>query len=194
MRERRSSKIWVDKGRELYNKDVQKLVELYSSENEKNSYVIERFNRTIKEKMYEYFSGNITRKFVDVLDLLVDQYNNSIHSSIKMTPNEGSCKENEKIVWRNLYPELGGKILTPKLSIGDNVRITKKKKEFDKEYTLRWTEEVYKISKIQLTIPVTYKIIDYDGEVIQGSFYEQELQKTKQGIFRIEKKYTATRK
>ena len=82
---------------------------------------------------------------------------------------------------------MGGKTLTPKFSIGDNARITKKKKIFDKGYTERWTEEVFKISKIQLTIPVTYKITDCNIEEIQGSFYEQELQKTKQDIFRIEK-------
>ena len=75
--------------------------------------------------------------------------------------------------------------MAPKFSIGDHVRITKKKKTFDKGYTQRWTEEVFKISKIQLTIPVTYKITDYNGEEIQGSFYEQELQKTKQYIFGI---------
>ena len=63
--------------------------------------MIERFNRTIKEKMFKYFSANNTRKFVDVLDLLVDQYNNTIHSSIKMIPNEASCKENE-----NVYGEI----------------------------------------------------------------------------------------
>ena len=94
-------------------------------------------------------------------------------------------KENENKVWRNLYPELGSKTLSPKFSIGDNVRITKKKKIFDKGYTERWTSEVFKISKIQLTISVTYKITDYNGE--EGSFYEQELQKTKQDIFRREK-------
>ena len=58
---------------------------------------------------------------------------------------------------------------------------------FDKGYTQRWTEEVFKISKIQLTIPVTYKIADYNGEEIKGSFYEQELQKTSQDTFGIEK-------
>ena len=58
---------------------------------------------------------------------------------------------------------------------------------FDKGYTQRWTEEVFKISKIQLTIPVTYKITDYNGEEFQGSFYEQELEKTSQSTFRIEK-------
>ena len=58
---------------------------------------------------------------------------------------------------------------------------------FDKGYTQRWTEEVFKILKIQLIIPVTYKITDYNGEEIQGLFYEQELQKTSQDTFRIEK-------
>ena len=77
-----------------------------------------------------------------------------------MTPKEASRKVNENKVSRNLYPEFGGKTLAPKCLIGDNVRITKKKKLFDKGYTQRWTEEVFKISKIQLTIPVTYKITD----------------------------------
>ena len=126
LKERRPSKIWVDNDREFYNKDVQKLVELYSTENEGKSCVIEIFNRTIKEKMFKYFSANNTREFVDVLHLLVDQCNNTFHSSIKITPNEASRMENEHKVWRNLYSQFGGKTLTPQFSIGDHVRITKK--------------------------------------------------------------------
>ena len=87
--------------------------------------------------MFKYFSANNTIKCLDVLDLLVDQYTNTIHSSIKMNPKEASRKEDENKVWRNLYPEFGGKILTPKYSIGDNVRITKKKKTVDKKVTLK---------------------------------------------------------
>ena len=68
LKERRPSEMWVDKSREFYNKDVQQLVELYSTEKEEKSCVIERFNRTIKEKLFKYFSANYTRKFVDVLD------------------------------------------------------------------------------------------------------------------------------
>ena len=136
--------------------------------------------------MFKYFSANNTRKYVDVLNLLVYQYNNTIHSSIKMTPKEASRKENENKMWRNLYPEFCGKILTPKFLIGAHVIITKKKL-FDKGYTQMWTEEVFKISKIQLITPVTYKITDYNKDKIQGSFYEQELQSTTQGTFRIEK-------
>ena len=109
--------MWVDNGPELYNKDVQKLVELYSTENEEKSCVIERFNRTIKEKMFKYLSANNTRIYVDVLDLLIDQYNKAINSSIKMIPKEASRKENENKMWRNLYQEFGGKSLTPKFSL-----------------------------------------------------------------------------
>ena len=88
--------------------------------------MIERFNRTIKGKMFKYFSANNTRKFVDVLDLLVDQYNNAIHSSIKMIQANRMKHENIK-VRRNLYPEFGVKTFAPKFSIGDHVRITKEK-------------------------------------------------------------------
>ena len=94
LKEGRPSKTLVDKGREFYNKDVQKQVKLYSTENEEKSCVIARFNRTIKEEMFKYFSANNTRKFVDVLYLLVDQFNNTINSSIKMTQKETSRKEN----------------------------------------------------------------------------------------------------
>ena len=101
LKERKPSKMWEDKGRKFYNKDVQKLVELYCTEKKEKFCVIERFNRTIKEKMFKYFSANNTRKFVDVLDLLVDQYNNAIHPSIQIAPKEASRKENENKVWRN---------------------------------------------------------------------------------------------
>ena len=132
--------------------------------------MVEIFNRTIKDNCFKYFSANNTRQFVDVLYLLEDQYNNAMDSSMNMTPKEASRKENENKVWRNLYPELGIKTLAPKFSIGDHVRITKKKKTCDKGYTQRWTDEVFTISKIQLTITVTYKITGYNGEETQVRF------------------------
>ena len=119
----------------------------------------------------------IQEKYVDVLDLLVDQYNNAVHSSIIMTPKVANRKENENKMWRTLFPELGGKTITPKFSIDDNVRITKKKKTFDKGYTQRWTEEVFEISKIQLTISVTYKITDYNGEEIKVRFMNKNFKR-----------------
>ena len=68
LKERRTSKTWEDKGQVFYNKDVQKLVELYSTESEEKSCVIERCNRTNKDEMFKCFSAINTRKFVDVLD------------------------------------------------------------------------------------------------------------------------------
>ncbi|XP_065642663.1 uncharacterized protein LOC136074287 [Hydra vulgaris] len=185
---RKCEKLWVDKGKEFYNKHVKSLgIDIYSTENEEKSSVVERWNRTMKEKMFKYFSANSTRRYIDILDEMVNNYNNTRHSSIKMTPVEASDKKNENIVWLNLNGNVRSGPMHPRFSIGDKVRITKKKKTFEKGYTPRWTEEVFTISKIQYTDPPTYKINDYNGEEIQGTFYEQELQKTNQEIFRIEK-------
>ena len=95
-----------------------------------------------------------------------------------MTPSEASLKKNEATVYRNLYPDKEQQSSKPKFKIGDRVRITKKKKMFEKAYTPKWTEEVFTVSKIQYTDPPTYKIKDYNNEEIAGTFYEQELQKT----------------
>jgi hypothetical protein len=153
-KERKPNKMWVDKGTEFYNRDVRKMVELYSTENEEKSSVVERWNRTMKEKMFKYFTANSTRKYIDVLCKLAEQYNNTKHSSIKMTPVEASKKKNENKVWRNLYPDDETR-QPPKYSVGNKVRITKKKKTFEKGYTPRWTEEVFAISQVQNTCPVT---------------------------------------
>jgi len=84
-----------------------------------------------------------------------------------MTPTEGSNRENENQVWRNAYGDYSPlERKTPKFSIDDNVRITKKKGIFETGYTPRYTD------------PITYKLKDLNGEEIKGSFYEQELQKT----------------
>ena len=80
-------------------------VELYSTANEEKSSVAERWNRTMKEKMFKYFTANNTNKYIDVLHDFVERYNNTRHSSIKMTPVEASKKENEVRVYRNLYQE-----------------------------------------------------------------------------------------
>ena len=97
-------------------------------------------------------------------------------------------KENELRVWRNLYPDhLEIKDLKPKFSVGDKVRISKKKKTFEKGYTTRWMEEIFTINDVKRTSPVTYKIANLNGEEITGTFYEPELRKTSQELFSIEK-------
>ena len=104
-----------------------------------------------------------------------------------MAPVEANKKENEVRVYRNLYPDLTRRPMRVKFKIGDKVRIQKKKGLFEKGFTPNRTAEVFTISKFQRTNPVTYQITDLSDEEIQGTFYEQELQKTSQAVFRIEK-------
>ena len=191
---RRPEKLWVDNGTEFYNKVFQKWlddndIKIYSTYNEGKAVVIERFNRTLKNKMYKYFTAKNTYKYVDVLPVLINEYNNHKHSTIKMTPKAASMKRNEKIVLNNIYPDDDkNEMFNNKFMVGDRVRISKyKRKVFDKGYTPNWSEEVFVIDGIQLTNPTTYIIKDYNNEIIEGSFYEQELQKTDQEIYRIHK-------
>ena len=106
-----------------------------------------------------------------------------------MTPINASKKENEEKVFSNLYGDLiFEKVKKPKFEVGDKVRISKyKRKVFDKGYTENWSEELFVVNEVLMTKPVTYKLVDLMGEEIEGSFYEQELLKSKQEKFRIDK-------
>lgn len=192
---RKPKMLWVDQGTEFYNRVFRgwlkdRDVRMYSVHNEGKAVVVERFNRTLKEWMWKYFSANNTHKYIDIIDTLVSFYNAKYHRSIKMKPKEASIKKNEVEVYRNLYDDISEsseKIEVSKYKVGDDVRISKKKAMFEKGYTPRWTEEIFKIYQVQITRPVTYKVEDLNGEKIDGSFYEAELQKTTQDVFRIER-------
>ena len=188
--------LWVDKGKEYYNKSVKDLldsegIEMYSTENEEKSSVCERWNRTIKTKMWKQFTVQNSTEYLDMLPGLVKEYNNTKHRSIGMSPVEASKKKNESSVFLKLYGDLKTSYSLPKFKVGDRVRISKyKRKVFDKGYTPNWTEEIFVVDTIQYTDPITYKLKDLVGEEVQGSFYEQELLKSDQSLedlFRIEK-------
>ena len=185
---RKPTMLWTDEGSEFISKHFKEVlkkekIKMYHTENEEKSSVVERWNRTMKNRMWKMFTANNSTVYSDKIDKLVNDYNNTKHSSVKMTPNEASKKENEEKVFVNLYGDLiYWKPQKTKFSIGDKVRISKyKRRVFDKGYTPNWTEEVFIVDK------VTYTIIDSMGEEIEGSFYEKELQKAKQQTFRIEK-------
>ena len=159
-KERKPEKMWVDKGKEFYNKDVKELIELYSTENEEKSSVVEIWIKTMKERMWKYFTDNNTNHYVNILPDLVEDYNDMRHSSIKMMPVEASKKKNELTVWRYLYPEdLEISDIKPNFSIGDKVRISKKKKTFEKGYTTRWTEEIFTIVEVKHTSRIKLLIL-----------------------------------
>ncbi len=187
------TRLWTDKGKEFYNDIVKKLLKkhnilLYSTENEEKSSVVERWNRTMKRNMWKYFTANNTHVYINVLQQLVDHYNNKRHRSINTTPNEASLPKNYTKTFNSLYatPHIANQ-KRAKFNVGDAVRLIKKKKTFEKGYTTNWTEEVFTISEVQSTQPWTYKVVDKNNDKVHGSFYEEELQKTKQTVYRIEK-------
>ena len=138
--------------------------------------------------MWKQFTIQGNTQYLDMLPKILNQYNNTKHSSRKMTPTEASNKKNEGIVYFNVHGDMEQSSYKPKFKIGDKVRICKYKgKVFDKSYTPNWTEEVFIIDEIQYINPITYKIKDLNNEEIQGSFYEPELLKAKQDVFRIDK-------
>lgn len=193
IRGRKPSKIQTDLGKEFYNKDVQQLFKEnniihFSTHSNYKASIVERFNRTLKEKMWKYFtnkriSEKQTYKWIDILDDLMYNYNNSYHSSIKMTPVEASKKENLQQVDDNLFSNKKVIVKKPKFKIGDLVRINKYKSIFAKGYLPNYTKEVFVIDEIiksnknkKIVEPViTYKIKALNGEEILGIFYEKEL-------------------
>ena len=127
---RKPEKLWTDKGSEFISKHFKEFLKthniiLYHTENEEKSSIVERWNKTMKNKMWKMFSANNNTVYWDKLDKLVDDYNNTYHSSIEMTPTEASKKENEKQVFANLYGDvIYLKSKNPKFSIGDKVRLS----------------------------------------------------------------------
>ena len=187
------SRLWTDKGTEFYNQQLKVVlaannVILYFTENEEKSSVVERWNRTMKNIIWKYFTANNTQKYIDVLSSMVEKYNNTYHRLIKLTPSDARNPASYQHVHNALYAKVNaGKATSTKFHVGDKVRKTRKKSMFEKGFTPNWTEEVFTISSVKATKPPTYTIEDTLGESVQGTFYEQELQLSAQESFRIER-------
>ena len=153
---------------------------MYSTHNERKSVVAERFIRTLKSKIYKYMTSISKNVFIDKLDDIVNEYNNTYHTTIKMKPID--IKDN---TYTNTDKDVNDK--DPKIKAGDHVRISKYKNIFAKGYTPNWPEEIFIIKRIKNTGPWTYVIKDLNDEEIIGTFYEKELQKINEKEFRIEK-------
>ena len=186
------SRWWTDKGTKFYNEQLEAVLAttnlmLYSTENEEKSSVVERWDRTMKNIMWKYFTSHNTHKYIDVPSI-VEKYNNTYHRSIKLTPSDARNPASYQHVHNALYAKVNArKATSPKSHVGDKVRITRKKDTFEKGFIPNWTEEVFTISCVKATKPPTYTIEDTLGEPVQGTFYEQKLQLSAQEIFRIER-------
>lgn len=187
-------KIWSDDGKEFINKDMNEYykkhkIVRYGTYSESKASIVERFNRTLKTWMWKRFTEKQTRRWVDMLDELMKEYNNKIHTSLGMTPTKATEKKNEEKLFKRQYGDyLKEEAPVSDLKVGDHVRISRMKGKFEKGYLPNWSTEVFKIVEKRYTNPPTFTIEDYNGKRITGSFYEQELQKTEMNdVFLIEK-------
>ena len=146
---------------------------MYSTYNEGKSVLAERIIGTLKNKTFKHMTAISKNVYFDVLDDILDKYNNTVHKTIKMKPidvtDDSYAEYNENFNKKD-----------PKFNVGDNVRISKFKNIFAMGYTPNWSEEIFVISKTKNSVPWTYVVSDLNGEDITGSFYEKELQKTSQ--------------
>ena len=175
---RKPNKIWVDQGGEFYNYVFKKWLSdndiiMYSTYNEGKSVVAERFIRTLKSKFYKHMTAIGKNVYYDVLDDAVNKYNNTKHGTIKMKPIDVRDNNNKR-VYTDEHNEKHSRF-----KVGDRVRISKLKNIFAKGYTPNWRKEIFIVDKINDTVSYTYNLKDLNDEETIGSFYDQELPKTK---------------
>ena len=174
--------IHSDQGKEFFNNTFIKLmkdnkINFYNTYSHLKASIVERFNRTLKEKMWKRFSLQGNYKWINILPDLIKEYNNTVHRTIKMKPNDVR-KKHEEVLLGSVYKNI---ITTPieKFKVGDPVRISKYKGIFRKGYEPNWSTEIFRILKVHSTQPTTYTLCDSDDKTISGSFYQHELQKVK---------------
>ena len=181
---RKPLKIQSDLGTEFHNHHFKKFLRekkiiLYSTFSDTKAALVERFNRTLKTKIWKYFTAKNTLHWLRVLPKLMKAYNLKKHSAHGFSPVK-ITKKNQKQVWEKLYSNyLNKKIKPPKFKTNDLVRLSKFRKTFFKGYLKGWTNEIFRIFKVLKTRPTTYTIVDENEEIIRGSFYENELIKVK---------------
>ena len=186
--------IWSDKESSFLSKEMQQFfkdnnVKIYHTNSHLKAVAIERFNRSLRELMMKEFVKNNNTVWYNILPKLIKIYNNRYHSTIKMKPIQVN-KNNEKYIKENIYTyDKTSKI--PKFKVNDLVRISLKRRDlFDKPSgNIKWSEELFKIHSINKSNVIAYKIKDLNDNIIDGIFYEKELQKTKNtsGVYIIEK-------
>ena len=162
---------------------------MYSTYNECRLVEAERFIRTLKNKLCKHMTATGKNVYYDVLDDVVNEYNNNKHNTIKMKPRDvkyDTTKSSAIARNKRVYIDEHNK-KDSRFNVGDRVRISKFKNIFGKGYTTNWSREIFIINKINDTVPYTYNLKDLNGEEIIVSFYDlqrslenfRELQKTK---------------
>lgn len=182
----------TDQGKEWFNTHVKQLmnkykINHYATYSDLKASIVERLNRTLKEKMWREFTAKGDYEWLDILPRIVKEYNSTVHRTIGMKPKDVR-KKHEKVILARINRQRVPPSAKPKFSEGDQVRVSKFKKTFKKGYLPNWTNEVFSVYAVKPTRPVTYILQDSKGEVLEGGFYEQELKATKIGdVYLVEK-------
>lgn len=191
---RKPNNLQTDHGKEFYNNLFQKLlrnydINHYSTHSVKKASIVERVIRTIKSHLYKLFSLNGSYRWLGPnLNSIVEKYNNTSHRITKHKPIEVN-KANQIVVRSNiLHTQRPAANRKPKFLVNDSVRVSKFKGDFYKGYTPNWSTEIFNVVKVNNTNPPTYILEDKHKQLILGSFYESEMQRTKfPDIYLIEK-------
>ena len=188
---RKPQKLRTDQGTEFTNAPFQNYLRkqeigFYTANSSVKPSIVERYNKTLKGRMYRHFTALNTLRYVDVLQDLVNSYNATFHRSIGMAPNRVSLL-NVGLVRRRLQKRSQKKV-KQKYKLGDYVRLSLAKRLFKKGYMNNFTEEIFVVSECLLRDPPVYKVKDLLDRPIEGTFYTEELQKvTKPDVFRVER-------
>ena len=183
---RQLQRLQTDDGKEFYNSKVQNYlskekVHHFSTKGDTKASVVER--------LYRYFTTKNTLKYGEALQAVVRDYNRTPHSSIGMAP-DGVTIANSAQVWDRLYGKRLKRTQRVHLKVGDRVRLNKKLRTFKKSYLPGWTEEVFIVDRVKPGPVPTFRITEWDGTPIEGTFYTQDLQKVQvsdDDLFRVEK-------
>ena len=187
-------RLQTDKGKKFFNSKFAAVTKQYgihhfATESDQKAAVVERFNRTIKTRIWTYLSDRGSIRLVDIIQDLVRSYNRSYHRSIGMAPAAvKKCDENR--LWVRLYGD-GNTFLKPGLERGSMVRISKSKGVFEKGYLPNWSKEHFTVAETtddkRRANKRVYKIEDYNGESVTGTWYPEELQHITDNQYRIER-------
>jgi hypothetical protein len=180
---RKCQYLWTDFGGEFFGKKTVSFLEsngikIYKVYTPLKSSIAERYVRRLKTVIERHFTDTNSHRYIDVLQDIVNGINQSYNRSIKMKP-ASVTKKNESEVWFNLYERvIKSNIRVPKYKVGEKVRISEKKIKFiGKGYSRNWTKEIFSIKSVRNLIPVpVYILQDTNNNLLQGSFYEFELQ------------------
>ena len=188
---RSPEKLQTNKGTEFLNRNFQsflkgKNIHVFTTNSELKASVAERFNRTLKTRVWKYFTAKNTRVYIDILQDIVQGFH---HRSIGQATASVSLL-NVGQVRRKLYENSWAKpIRELKFKVGDQVRISKPRRTFKKGYLPSWTQEIFTVTKIIPRVPPVYRLRDYADDEIDGVFYAEELQKVQKSddIYKTEK-------